>query len=191
MAEYMNLMSLRFDPKGVPYAAVDRGESGKNHGFMNLKSGRIPLDDVPELVEDEALRQAVERICSPTCGLFSVGCLSTPVADERGHRVTGYIEFCRNSKVLSSDASTYFPIFFHFGNALHANRFPIPIKFDWELQPAGFTDHDSHMGFTCTVFINTSYFPTAEGARGAWNEAVGFLGEYLMSVPPEGGEELY
>lgn len=187
----MNLMSLRFDHKAIPYSAVDRGKSGKNYGFMDLKSGRVALSDVPELVEDEALRQAIERICSPECGLFSVGCLSAPVKDDKGQLITGYIEFCRNSKALSSDASTYFPIFFHFGKALHANQFAMSIKFDWELQPAMFTDHGSHIGFTCAVFINTCYFSTPEGARSAWNEAVEVLGKYLMSVPADDEDALY
>lgn len=82
-----------------------------------------------------------------------------------------YAEFSVNPKEAEQDAAIYFPMFFHFNNLLHRSKFDAQIKFDWELMPAHFVEANVS-GFTCTVIVNTAYFPSESEAKDSWHTAM-------------------
>ncbi len=135
--------------------------------------------------------QLALAINAPQTGLFSVGCVSGHVNDDRGHRSSGYIEFAINSRSAIADAQSYFPIFFHFDRFLHETEFSSPTSFNWELQGARFLESDDSAGFTCSIFVNTHYSPTREEAAQIWSKSLGALSYLLQSVPPERQDFLY
>lgn len=184
MRKYLNLLSVRQDPKAVPYAPADREGGARNHGFQDLKGRPERVGTVPEAIQEPALAELLRVLSAPACGLFSVGCVSGPVQDERGFRHTGYIEFALNHPLGVQDATNYFPLFFHFDERLSDGNFDHEIKFDWELQPAMFTDVEIG-GFTCAVFINTAYAASAAEAYAHWRAAIDFLRDYLAATPQQ------
>ena len=125
MTVYSNLLSLNFKPKGVPYggSGEEREDGGANYGFKNLRRNPELIDSVPELQRDQSLRKVIELINGPATGLFSIGCVSGEVHDDRGFRFSGYVEFSLNSVSAVQDAGSYFPLFFHFGRLLNENQF--------------------------------------------------------------------
>lgn len=177
--------------KGIPYGAGGiRADGHTNYGFRNLKGALHRIEEIPELIGDLALRELVTRINGPETGLLSIGCLSAPVSDEQGHRLTGYVEFAFNSAEAISDAGHYFPIFFHFDRILHETGYDDEVYFHWELMGAEFREADAG-GFTTSVTVNTGHFATEEEARKVWSEALALLADYLASVPPQPGRTLY
>lgn len=191
MKNCSNGLTIDQSGKGIPYGGTGepREDGHANHGFKNLKGEPGKLDEIPELKEDGALRDLIKAINEPETGLFSVGCLSAPVDDGRGHRVTGYVEFAINSDILAADARHYFPIFFHFDKALSESSLE-NVNFHWELMGANF--HEANVvGFTLSVTINTGYFETADKARTAWDEALALLTQYLSGFGPGPGQPIY
>lgn len=187
---YLVSLSITHSGKGIPYGPADREDGGRNHGFKNLKGQLHLLCDIPELQEDPALHALVAAINDSRTGLLSIGCLSAPVHDANGHRVTGYIEFAINSADKIADAASYFPVFFHFDRMLHETRFAHQVHFNWELEGASFREVGAD-GFTATIFINTGYASTAELAREAWDAALDALTSYLGEIPTFTGIPLY
>lgn len=177
--------------KGIPYGGTGevRQDGHANYGFRNLKGALHRIEEIPELSGDASLRELVRRINGPETGLLSIGCLSAPVAEEQGHRVTGYVEFAFNSAEAISDAGHYFPIFFHFDRVLHETGYD-EAYFHWELMGAEFREADAG-GFTMSVTVNTGHFGTEKEARNVWSEALALLADYLASVPPQPGRPLY
>ncbi|MFZ3169560.1 MAG: hypothetical protein WA130_18255 [Candidatus Methanoperedens sp.] len=192
MNRYLNFLSIKHDGKGIPYGGTrgKREDGSENYGYQNLKKSPELIDSIPELQEDPELKKLIKSINSPNGSIFSVGCSSGPVSDEHGYRYSGYVEFAINSKPLVADASNYFPIFFHFDHHLHSSKFSGKIKFDWELMSAHFVDIGVG-GFTCTVFINTSYLQSSLEASQTWANALETLGIFLSSVTGFTGEKLY
>jgi hypothetical protein len=170
---------------------VAREDGDANYGFKYVKGDDAALRAIPELARDPALLDLALAINAPQTGLFTAGCVSGAVDDERGHRHTGYIEFAINSKNAIADAKSYFPIFFHFDRFLHETKLPVPTSFNWELEGATFIESDHSSGFTCAIFINTNYSPTKEEAVSAWAESLGALAYFLRSVPPEQSDFIY
>lgn len=189
---WQNTLAISRRSKGVPYGGYGeaRPDGSANYGFRDLKGRPDLLDEVPELRDDAALRSVVAAINAPTAGLFSVGCLSADVADEHGHRVTGYVEFALNSATHAADAANYFPAFFPFDRLLDTRGFPHPVQFCWELMGAHFFASSTD-GFTAAVYINTHYLPDRELARRAWTAACGALEELLSQIPPFPADPIY
>lgn len=168
-----------------------REDGDANCGFTYVKSDEAALRKIPELVKDPALLQMALAINAPETGLFTIGCASEPVDDDRGHRDSGYMEFAINSRSAIADAQSYFPIFFHFDRFLHEAKFSAPTQFNWELEGATFLECDNSTGFTCSVTINTHYSTTREEATHLWSESLEALGYYLRSVLLEHQDFLY
>lgn len=189
---YQNVLTISPKGKAIPYGGIGvaRADGQTNHGFMDLKGHPERMEDVPELCTDPALRSLVVGINAPTTGLFSVGCLSSPVQDTQGFRMTGYIEFAHNSRQVAADAASYFPAFFHFERFLQRSGFAHSVQFVWELCGADFLDAGTS-GFTAVVTMNTGHFPTADGAREAWNTACRALETLLAAIPPHPDEPIY
>ncbi len=187
-ARYGCLLSVNWEGKGIPYGRITRN-SGVNHGFMDLKGHPELVASVPELESDHALRALVIAIRQPDCGLFSVGCLSHDISDERGYKVTGYIEFAINSRESVQDASSYFPLFFHFSRHLEETGFLELARFNWELQPASYGKGIG--GFSGTVVLNTARFPSTPEARTCWMNSLAALEECLGGFPIQPGEPIY
>lgn len=193
MIAYTNYLSIRHRGKPIPYGGngVLRDDGEANHGFKYVKGDDAALRAIPELTKDPALLELALAINAPQTGLFSIGCVSGAVDDERGHRDCGYIEFAINSKSAIADAQSYFPIFFHFDRFLNDARFSAPAHFNWELEGATFMESDDSSGFTCAIFINTGYSQTREEATHIWSESLGALANFLKNVPAEQSDFIY
>lgn len=189
-APYKNTLCIGSQYKGIPYGPADREDGNRNHGFKLLKGYLDLIGDIPELIADPDLRDLVSKINSESTGLLTIGCLSHVIHDQNGHRNTGYVEFSFNSKSLIACASNYFPIFFHFSQALHANNFPHQMNFDWELSPATFIDSESS-GFTCCIYLNSWYKTDQATSQDIWSDSLYVLGEYLSCVPQDRNDYLY
>ncbi|HUW37112.1 MAG TPA: hypothetical protein VMV91_07240 [Rhodocyclaceae bacterium] len=129
---YTNQLSLNHKHKGVPYGGSGeiREDGDANYGFKDIKGNNALLLDIPELKRDRGLMRLIQAINAPHTGLFSVGCVSGPVADKHGYRHSGYVEFSVNSATAIADARNYFPLFFHFDLMLHEGNFSGKVTFD-------------------------------------------------------------
>lgn len=188
--DYANTLTIRFRGKGVPYGPAERDNGDRNHGFSNLKGEPTLVAGIPELQDDPDLMQLVVQINAAHTGLFTVGCVSGETSEDQQYWRGGYIELAWNSVAHSSGAERYFPLFFHFGRWLDEQKFPHPVGFRWQLEPAHFFETNSD-GFTCTIFVNTAGFDTAERARECWRAALTVLTTYLGSIPIQGDDPIY
>lgn len=188
VANYLGISGMG---KGIPYGGSGeiRPDGDANYGFKNLKAALDLLEEIPELARDPALRELVRTVNGPSTGLLTIGCVSAPIRDESGHRMSGYVEFAFNSKIMVSDATHYFPIFFHFDNALRNSALD-QIHFYWELMGADFLE-ENFSGFTISVTVNTGHFATPHAATECWKTGIDFLGLYLNSIPPQPGGALF
>jgi len=189
--KYTNGLQINHSGKGIPYGGVGklRPDGDANYGFKNLKTCPEQIADVPELQRDPALRELVRTINAPETGLLSVGCVSGPVEDTQGHRMSGYVEFAFNEAELIADATNYFQVFFHFDRWLNEAN-PHDIHFHWELMGATFLEAGAS-GFTATVTVNTGYVESHQAAGAAWQSALGLFGDFLKTLPPCHGRPLY
>jgi hypothetical protein len=192
MAERGNHLSLRHDPKAVPYggAGETREDGEANHGFKNLLRNPELLEAVPELASDDALRMLVVSLNRPEGGTFSIGCLSADITEHGQFRRTGYIEFAFNSVEAIADAQVYFPAFFHFDRLLLEQPPSLGVQFNWELRPASFWDV-SIDGYTCSITINTHFFGAVTSARECWTNSLKLLQQLLQAIPPHLGTPIY
>lgn len=107
-------MQIAQNGKGIPYGGTGeiRADGDANYGFKNLKGKPERLAEVPELAGDEPLANLVASLNEARSAFATVGCVSAPVDEEQGHRVSGYVEFAFDSAEKVADASSYFPVFF-------------------------------------------------------------------------------
>ena len=190
-SKYLNYLSISHGGKAIPYGRAVRDDGDINHGFQYLKGDEPGLRKVPELAKDPALLGLALAVNDRETGLFSVGCVSGQSEDSTGYRDCGYLEFAINSRSAIAEATSYFPIFFHFDRFLREAKFSIPTRFEWELQGATFVECGHCSGFTCSVFVNTSYSKSKGEADHLWRESLGALGYFLKSVPPENTDFIY
>jgi len=185
-------LTIGHDGKGVPYGGNGeaREDGTANHGFKNLKGNPHLLAQVPELTDDPALHALVDGINRSETGLVSVGCASWPVADDKGHRWSGYVEFAINTAEAIEDARSYFPLFFNFDKSLHDAGFNSAVNYHWELEGAHFWPANA-VGFTCTVWVYTAYWPTFNEAKKAWQQALDPLIPFLGGYPLQDGRPLF
>lgn len=189
---YQNVLAISHRGKGIPYGGFGevREDGDANYGFVCLKGALEKLDDIPELARDDALKKLVAVINAPESSLFSVGCASTPVSNERGHRYTGYIEFAMNSKQDVAVAQSYFNSFFFFEQFLKNKEVERPIQYYWEIMPAHFLDTDTD-GFSCSITVNTNFEATKEAADKFWVYALSLLTEFLPHVTSNRSDVIY
>lgn len=189
---YTNGLFISQDGKGIPYwgDGVLRDDGDANYGFKNLKGHPERLAAIPELQRDEALRDCVTLLNEADSAFGTIGCVSAPVTDPQGYRVSGYLEFAFDSAEQIADASNYFPAFFHFDAALNRVKFDDKVHYHWELMGATFRHTDSP-GFTMTVTVNTGWYETAENAGIAWANGIDFLAGFLRHIPSAGGTPIF
>lgn len=192
VASFTNALQIAQNGKGIPYGGTGeiRADGDANYGFKNLKGKPERLAEVPELADDEPLADLVASLNETRSAFATVGCVSAPVDEEQGHRVSGYIEFAFDSAEKVADATSYFPVFFHFDRALHRMKFDDQVHFHWELMGASFRRTGTE-GFTMTVTVNTGWYPSADEARIAWANGLDFLGGFLQQVPHEGDTPIF
>lgn len=68
------MLTIRDRGKAVPYGEVDRGDGGRNHGFMPLKGVVDAASSVPEARDDPALARAINVLNHTSTLFFTVGC---------------------------------------------------------------------------------------------------------------------
>lgn len=191
--QYSNVLQINQGGKGIPYGGIGqiREDGEANYGFKNLKGSPERIAEVPELQDDDALRDLIVSLNQPESAFATIGCVSGPVHEQQGHRVSGYVEFAFNSVEAVADAASYFPIFFHFDRALHSLKFDDQVHFHWELMAATFVFLVEARGFTMTVTVNTGWYADEAGATLAWQNGLNFLAKYLTQVPRAEGPSLF
>lgn len=127
----------------------------------------------------------LERANRANTAVFTVGCESGIVADERGFRRLGYVEFALDDRNAVGQSVNYFTPFFNFDRAWTAHQGArLRMIFEWELQPATFTACGVE-GFTCAVTLNTHYYGSQDEADECWSFALGLFSEVLELIPAQ------
>lgn len=194
MKNYVNCLEIVHQHKPIPYGGDGklRDDGDANYGFKMVKADPTLLGQIPELQRDSDLLNLVSAINAPETGLFSVGCVSAPVSDDKGYRHSGYVEFALNSVSAIADANSYFPLFFHFDCWLNETQPEWPVNYNWELQPATFVESRMRAtGFTCAITCNTHYASSLDEASQAWRESLSRLANFLRGVPPKWTDFIY
>jgi len=183
-------LSINERGKGIPYGGCKREDGNINHGFSPLKRNQYSIDNIPEANDDMALKSALHKMNDEKTGIFTIGCVSSPVSDTNGHRISGYIEFAFNYVELVADAQNYFPLFFHFNKWLKNHGMIDDVKFDWELEGAHFFEKNCD-GLTCSVIVNIRYCECEEKAQELWKSAICILSDYLETIPIQPCTKIY
>ena len=196
---YVNQFSISPYGKTIPYDAdTARRANGRiNHGYKDLKACPELIDTVPELMADCALMNLVKSLNINNPSFFTTGCFShytlckpsCQTDDVLGY-YEGYVEFAFNCHLRVQDAKNYFSLFFHFDRFLEDTRFSNPVKFDWLLGHAHFTQPNVK-GFAAAVFLKTVAGPNIADTRTIWSNALDVLGSFLDSVQPQQGTAMY
>lgn len=161
------MLTIRDRGKAVPYGEVDRGDGGRNHGFMPLKGVVDAASSVPEARDDPALARAINVLNHTSTLFFTVGCEKALNQHDGQFWKKGYLEFAFNDAELCSDSRNYFALFQDFSRRLHRAQFSTPITFEWEFEGAHFLDPNVG-GWTVAVWITTTLAPTAQEAEQLW-----------------------
>jgi hypothetical protein len=190
--QFLNLLELSPRKKTVPYPPVEapKEDGGRDYGFKNLKLHPELLDQVPELEQDPALRKILAAIDQPTTGLFSIACESRMIADARGSRLSGYLEFALNCRDAAGDPGKYFRIFHDFDCRLRRESFPDAVSFQWVLCPTRFEEAELD-GFAAEVRVETPYLPDPSAAYECWSRALAVLEATLAAIPRAAGLPIY
>lgn len=177
------------DGKGIPYPGRHPDGEYQNHGYFSLVERQDLIDKVPEAMNNPELRMLLQALNDPAGGLMTTGCAKWHKPQQDGsHVISGYVEFCFNSHSMGTDASDFFPLFFHFGVALEKQRFSTPVQFQWELMAAHFVEKNLDT-YTVAVFMHTR--GTRTKAETQWVEAVTALREFLYGAYPVFGDPLF
>lgn len=179
------LLTIRNRGKGVPYggSGVPREDGSANHGFKALKGKPEEAARIPEVQDNENLRNALVAINDQSTPFFTVGCEKAFNVADGSYWAKGYLELAFNYCDVVGDAQSYFKLFFEFNSLIRDSRLHLPVQYHFELEPAHFIDGNCD-GYTVAVWITTADLPTAEEAMEAWGEAVDFLTNYLKQYPP-------
>ena len=170
--------------KAIPYPA-DLNDGRTNQGFKDLKGNTGAIQAIAEIQDCPALRDALVAINAPETPFFTVGCEKVLNEDEGQFWKKGFLEFAFNYAEMVSDATHYFPLFFHFNQAAPLRDF-LPkhsVQFCWELQQCRFNKIGAS-GFTCCVWITTGNFSTTAECEAVWDEAVYHVAGYLAATSP-------
>jgi len=175
--------------KAIPYPAELENDR-TNQGFEDLKGNPETIENIAEIQDCPALRDALIALNEPETQFFTVGCEKSLNEYEGKFWKRGYLEFSFNYAELVRDATSYFMLFFHFNQAGPIRDF-LPknsVQFAWELQGCRFRKAEV-AGFTCAVWISTGDYPTAEECERVWTEAVDLLAGFLIrfrisNLPP-------
>jgi hypothetical protein len=178
------LSIINESPKGIPYAGGDVREDGsQNYGFVPLKGKPAEAALIPEVQDNEPMKNALLAINESGTAFFTAGCEKSFNDDPDGHWAKGYIEVSFNYINLASDAQSYFKLFFDFNNRVAKNRFEAPVRYHWELEGAVFLDISwETVGFTVGIWITTALLESRAEVESVWAQAVDFLTEYLKEV---------
>ena len=186
---WQNILYIDALGKTIPYQSP-AGEMSAGTGFINLKRDPDAAESIPETFKQSELLAAIKTINGAKTGVFSVGCEINDIAEEAGHKTTGYIEFSVNDQSLVVDSASYYSLFFQFQNRLAQTAFPHTVQFDWVIIPALFTEIGIQ-GFTCSVKINTAFYASATEAQVAAYSAISLLGDFLADVDQSEGKKIY
>lgn len=192
-SNFQSYLCISHRHKGIPYGGdgILREDGDANYGFKSLKGALHLIDEVPELKSDSALRELALAVNQPSTGLLSVGCVGGSVEEQGKHRYSGYFEFAFNSRDGISDASNYFPAFFHFDRMMQSLSNVPPVLYHWELIPCTFVERGHPSGYSCAVTVNTHWRDSAAEARADWEMSLAYLAQLLGQIPPFGPDSIY
>ena len=183
------MLTINQRSKSIPYpAASDAGS--QNFGFRVLKGKLDKIGNIQEAKNSQCIQEILRTLNADDSPFFSVGCEKAFNEGPNGHWAKGYIEFAFNYSKLVTDATYYFPLFFHFNK--HATDF-LPhhdVQFWWDLQPANFVAAKC-VGFSCCVWVTTGMIATSNGARNEWESAVTLLSSFLRAAKQSNADPIY
>lgn len=173
-------LKFRNRKKVIPYPSCNNGNS-INYGFKVLKNRPDEAKLIAEVQDDEQLKQALIDINDQSTSFFTIGCEKVFEKNDYGFFGSGFIEIGFNYKEMVVQPDNYFRLFMHFTNELSAKPLPGQIRYEWEIEPAHFSDV-SHDGYSVAVWMLCGLYPDIEQAKSGWGEAVTFLANFLKST---------
>lgn len=166
----------------IPYGEAQREGGSFNYGFKNLKRDLAELENIPEINDNDAIRDALREINSRETGYFTIGCEKSFNHHENGYWAKGYIQISFNYESLVVNPQAYFKLFFDFHrHFLNLGLREFPVRYEFELEEAAFIDRGC-LGFTVAVWIQTMFMDTDEFSRNVFNKAVQIFSNYLVGL---------
>jgi len=189
MSNLQVVLTINEQPKEIPYPPASNAFS-QNFGFRVLKGNLDKIESIQEAEDSECIRRFLRSLNSGESPFFSVGCEKSFNQDTNGYWAKGYIEFAFNYRKLVSDATHYFPLFFHFNRYIADYIKERDVQFWWELQPARFKAANCD-GFSCCIWITTGYFQSPDEARNIWESAISMLRVFVEGIMKPDAEPIY
>ncbi len=177
------VLSIRNRHKGIPYFGGIREGGSVNYGFRPLKGKPVEAAEVPEVQDEEHLKNALVVINDSNTAFFTTACEKSFNHDDNGFWAKGFLEFSYNYTEMVTDAQNYFKLFFEFNRSIWQQGFNEPVQYHWELEGAVFTDCNSCTGYTACVWIATADFDNQSDLRSVWGKSVDFLVDFLREIP--------
>lgn len=173
------LLSLMNRTKIIP--AVDpKDPTAGGSGFRPLKGTPEEASGISAVETSGALKDALEKINTVTTPFFTTGCGTSCNAEASSFWTRGYIEFAFNYIEIARDSPNYFLLFEQFNRHVIDTALDLPVEFNFQLKAAHFAKIAA-VGYTTCVWITTAELPSVEESQKAWNQAAGFLKDFLCS----------
>jgi hypothetical protein len=112
------------------------------------------------------------------------------ITDQRGSRLSGYLEFALNCRNEAADAAQYFRIFQSFDGRLRQEGFGESASFQWVLCPTRFAEAELD-GFAAEVRVDTGFYLDPAAAYDCWSRALAVLEATLAALPRCSGPPIY
>jgi len=166
--------------KVIPYPGCDNGGS-INYGFKVLKNCPDEAKLITEAQDNEHLKQALIDINDQSTSFFTIGCEKVFKKNDYGFFASGFIEIAFNYKEMVAQPDNYFRLFMHFTKELNAKSLIGPIRYEWEIEPAYFSNVNQD-GYSVAVWILCGLYTDIQQAESSWGEAIVFLTDFLKST---------
>jgi len=179
MPSHRIYLTVEQQSKSIPYPARS-GADFQTFAFRPMKGKPEKVDSIKEAQGHPALIEILKTLNAKESPFFSVGCEKHIEKKSAPYWVRGFVEFSYNHVELVSDASSYFPLFYHFNRISQEFLKTNLVTYWFGLNPATFTKVESP-GFSCCVYITTADFQTEEEAYSSWSSGLSHLSEYLAT----------
>jgi len=143
-----------------------------------MKGKPEKVESIKEAEGHPVIIEILKILNDKTSPFFSVGCEKRMNKNGTQYWMRGFIEFSYNYVELVSDATSYFPLFFHFNKDSPEFLETNYVNYWFGINPVHFKKTDTH-GFSCCVYITTAEFNDENSAYSCWSSGVKYLSDYL------------
>lgn len=177
---------------GVPYlpdnGLIDgkvREDNAQNFGFKVLKGNPDAVQNIPEIEDDESLKNALIKINRLETDFFTIGCEKAVVFNDgsngmiKGYLKSGYIQISYNYYLLTGQKN-YEELYKRFEEFLIKATDNLPVKFTWAIQETWFNDIGK-LGYSVGIKIVTAVCNSTETFENIWDIALKILNDFLFN----------